>query len=490
MIRSHMGSNTRQLCISAAVRSGAVRACGMRPHALMVIAWLSTCRAFFRKWETQELPFRHERVRRRVSTQHHSLDLAGEVAQAPAQTLALAELEPDFQYDHLRVLDDAARAQYHHWTAAGVRSEDLWFFKVVNIQSLPEPLPLGTYSSRQVSQTFQVLDETAAQLLIVELVHHGDWLPEGSLPRLVMCLSGAASTLFQIAALKSIAMPSPYSTGSFATPTWFKKMLSPALQQVFGQTAAAAHQHCMAVGNYTAFQLTDAEMMADELRRALQGQAREAELVRWVLRLQRQADALQQSPLAHKHRHRWSQTAMINYLMLSELLKSADKLRQAITKACEISMPVDVFQAVVSHNSSAPPDQASLCRFKLTLDVGMMIYQRAANMQNMLGGQRHFRFLTWDSSPQYHKDYELAVVESVKDTDMPDVMATFANLAAEAAQESDADLAEDADLQEQHMKLMNHIRKKLHRHALPCALVGFGAASFPHKRATLLHSLQ
>ena len=59
------------------------------------------------------------------------------------------------------------------------------------------------------------------------------------------------------------------------------------------------------------------------------------------------------------------------------------------------------------------PDKSAMSRFRLSLDVGFMLWRRAFQHSCRQKGQPLVHYLLWDSSPQFDRDYEMVLLESV-----------------------------------------------------------------------------
>lgn len=104
----------------------------------------------------------------------------------------------------------------------------------------------------------------------------------------------------------------------------------------------------------------------------------------------------------------------------------------------------------------------------------------------------YVRYLAWDSSPQYGRDFELALVMSIRRKDLVMLLRAVHRLltmwsAAEAPWE-DASILQERVVEER--ELMNACRVKIKRHCLPTTLVGFGRSGFSNKLRTLLHAMR
>ena len=106
-----------------------------------------------------------------------------------------------------------------------------------------------------------------------------------------------------------------------------------------------------------------------------------------------------------------------------------------------------------------------------------------------LRGETFCRFMLWDSSPQYHRDYELILVESVSSLELPDLWGHLEVIAEESLHDDFDTLTPD----QKHaaaLASMSSIRQSLQVHALPATQIGFGASGFSAKAASLLHALR
>ncbi len=134
------------------------------------------------------------------------------------------------------------------------------------------------------------------------------------------------------------------------------------------------------------------------------------------------------------------------------------------------------------------PDKGTLSRLRLTVEVASMLHRRVLNFERSHADSRYFRFLTWDSSPQFNRDYQLVLVESVRHDDAAGCLALAFEVARQAA--AGDTLFKDVGETTKHVGSMAAIRNKLHSHALPCVLIGFGASSCTHRVAALLHAMR
>ena len=211
------------------------------------------------------------------------------------------------------------------------------------MQSLRDPIPTSTHAPRTVSRTFSVFNDASAQLLMqdfgVELLNAQPWLPDPAspdVPKMCLLLPTCFAQLLKIDALSHVLVPCPYSTGNFKTPLWFRKMLNPELNDFFRSTMDA--RGAAAQGPYLYFHMTDAELLADEIRRVIAGTSPQTDLISWAIKLQSLADSCQ--PCLTKRK--WNMATMIRFLFYADHLKDINKLRVAIDEACKLALPVDI----------------------------------------------------------------------------------------------------------------------------------------------------
>ena len=71
---------------------------------------------------------------------------------------------------------------------------------------------------------------------------------------------------------------------------------------------------------------------------------------------------------------------------------------------------------------------ADISRTRLYMDVGFMLWTRC---QNYPPRESYCRYLHWDSSPQYGRDYELATVKSILRSFLPELLETVHRMRSE-----------------------------------------------------------
>ena len=113
-----------------------------------------------------------------------------------------------------------------------------------------------------------------------------------------------------------------------------------------------------------------------------------------------------------------------------------------------------------------------------------MLHKRVENWLN----PDKVRYLMWDSSPQFGRDYQMALVQEVKKADLPVALGSL--LRMESLFVGDAPDFDNNEAVAQTRADMDILRKKVCLHAVPAVLIGFGAVSFSHKLWSLLHAIR
>ena len=187
-----------------------------------------------------------------------------------------------------------------------------------------------------------------------------------------------------------------------------------------------------------------------------------------------------------------STEALVNMLLFSETVNDSGRLKLAVEQALRSIFPPEMCQGMLDASAvaiAALPHKATLSRFKLSLDVGFMLFYRLCNMKHQEAGTTQCKYLVWDSSPQFNRDYELALVESVAEDDLRRAWCLISSIYS-LSSDRWYELLEDEGLQEEHHAHIQCLKSMMHTHALPCSFIGFGSSSFSHKVAALMHTMR
>ena len=423
----------------------------------MVVAWLRSSPAFARYHDKASLPFKKSTtIRRKLD-----LNVLGAIS-AESHIVAALKLEPRFQYDHFKHLQEHERAQYIHWTQTlAIDSDSLWFFCVRKRYKLTVDVSTSTYCSRQVSKTFRMLDVGASSALMQDLGDAPDWLPEDV--QLCVILPRQFCDPIAVVTWDSIPIPSPFCKRTWGTPRWFQLSLHPGLKNAFANTM----EH-VGLQEEDPFTFNMSSGLASQLRTVISGTATPVSLRPWVVRLQKFADNLHMG--FEGKRSRKSMDHIIHLVLLSDLLKNSDDLKTAIMGSCRLALPPDIFQSCVQHcETLRVVNKSEISRFRLTMDVAAMLRARVRNWQLYQQGVRSCRYVLWNSSPQFHRDYELVLIDTLTiDDDLKVVEAMYSM--AQSVQLEAEDLAQDEERMVMQFSEMETVRVAISRHALQCVL--------------------
>ena len=150
---------------------------------------------------------------------------------------------------------------------------------------------------------------------------------------------------------------------------------------------------------------------------------------------------------------------------------------------------------------------ADISRTRLYMDVGFMLWTRC---QNYPPRESYCRYLHWDSSPQYGRDYELATVKSISRSFLPELLETVHRMRSEWSKwlseirDQELDLEGDFEfsifklenpgnfnqMKEEEKKLMEYCKQFIHVLTMPATQVGFGGSGFSSKLRALLHAFR
>ena len=261
-----------------------------------------------------------------------------------------------------------------------------------------------------------------------------------------------------------------------------KSLLSPEVLDFF---ARSHEEHAEHMAEDCSYSLQDCGELADDMRVCLQSglEGNEGVLAAWVSRLQQREDSLRMYGQAEKVAVFMQ---MIELVMLAQKLRNAEHLQDVLRRALRIALPEDMQQMAEDMLKKVRRlSKGQISRAHLTLDVGFMLHQRVRNLQC----SEQLRYLLWDSSPQFGRDYQMCLVQSVESTDLPQILQSFNSMfQLWGSDDENAVSFDDEDAIQQDALHMENIQKRLCLHALPTVLIGFGVATFPYKLAALLHS--
>ena len=151
------------------------------------------------------------------------------------------------------------------------------------------------------------------------------------------------------------------------------------------------------------------------------------------------------------------------------------------------------------------PTKDVVSRARLRFDVALMLLYRCWNWvswqekrQSRAGITGYVRSLSWDSSPQFGKDFLMILIVSIKRKMLPELFALFRELSTIWRRRTYIDDAEDefllqfedAETRAREVDVMALIAAHIHRQNLPAVQAGAGNSSFPHKLHCLVHAVR
>ena len=141
------------------------------------------------------------------------------------------------------------------------------------------------------------------------------------------------------------------------------------------------------------------------------------------------------------------------------------------------------------------PTKSQLSYLRLYVDVAWMLWKRCRNASPRCGWSR---YLFWDSSPQFGRDYEMALVRSIKKSHLRRLLRALHGMKNmwTPLLERPADhhyVNHDHEimmLKEQERVIMQECRASMEFESLPAVTIGFGCSGFPRKVRALMHAMR
>ncbi|CAE7249385.1 TNN [Symbiodinium sp. CCMP2456] len=406
----------------------------------------------------------------------------------------------DFIYDCGCILTRSQNAQRLHWQHWDVSEKDLWFFKVQDMVLFREPLPCDQYVQHSKSQVYDVISaDCAAELgLHVAELPNGrpQWLSQD--PRLCFKFPPRfAYLLMHNPTWRDVCLPSPFIRGRFHVAEWKLDMMSHAFARAF-QGLQSRPRPSPSPANQALFTLRDCQNLADDIRNVMcqLPEDKQEELIPWVMQLQNTCDQISGPKELSAKFHK-----MIDFVFLCDLLHDVSQAKEAIHRSMKLCLPASLHDVAEMHlNESRLFDKSEVSRFRLVFDVAFMMWQRAVSwITQAVQKQKVARYLMWDSSPQFRRDYEMIRLVSVPESELHFLYEATDCMAAMWLEGGRYDLEKDLDEQsvkddsrgeEEEAALMQRARSVMRPHVLPAVLLGFGATSLPHKFHALAHAFR
>ena len=199
----------------------------------------------------------------------------------------------------------------------------------------------------------------------------------------------------------------------------------------------------------------------------------------------------EQAPIAEfRRRKQASPEQIIQLVLLSMQIRSASNLEKVLINACKIVLPASIFSYVQSlvQDSLIIPDKGGVSRARLHMDVAHMLWWRCFNFQTRR--KEYVRYLAWDSSVQYGRDYENIVSRSVLRSDLVFLLRSIHEMRKLWIGMQWDNVAALQAAKQRELELMKRCRELINVHTAPATLVGFGNSGFAAKLKTLVHALR
>ena len=377
--------------------------------------------------------------------------------------------------------------QYQHWALyQNVPAQDVWFFHVREWLPLTAPARLSDLCHRQVAKVWRAMEKAAVSELGEDYLPDQlpPWMPQ--LAEILTCCLVPTEFIpyLERREWNCIALPSPYTADKrFKAPAWFCREHLDAKLCAYMQGT----QNVAALAPVEAFSLTRGDELNCDLRAVLHGTQAPATLLPWIIALQRFNDEAFRAAEAALTP---SMTAMIEFVLLADHLKSNDRLKVAMLAACKATLPSGIYESLrPGLELHQAPDKHAISRFHLTMDTATMLLARVANWKEFdRGSDEDCRYVTWDSSPQFHRDYELALADSIRGSDLCRAL-QLSDLLVRRAKAGDSNLRYQESW-DAHVAEMGELRALIRNHQFPGVQIGFGASTFDRKLKALLHAFR
>lgn len=395
------------------------------------------------------------------------------------------DISVGFAYSHLVQLQPLDRAQHFFWQSMGVPPNEQWFFKIKSVESLPKPVPADEYISKRFSKVYTYINQDSMEELCGMFEILPIWLASeaaGSDMRdslhLAAMIPQAFVKLCMHRLLEFLVLPSPMSPGWWKASRWFIRNIDPAVVAAFRASRDELPQE--------PFGLQMCGLLADDLRKCLdllgRGCAVSSDiLASWVCRLQEREDQLHVRSSSDRLA---AFVQMIELIMLAEKLRNSEELGAVMRRVLQLTLPQDLKSLAESALKKFPKlGKSKISRGHLTLDVGFMLHQRVSNW--MSGDAA--RYLMWDSSPQFGRDYQMCLVQQIRESDLDNLWDCSEAMFFLWESEGPPNFSDSNNVEDE-AAIMAKLRNGMKVHALPAVLIGFGSAGFKNKLHALLHA--
>ena len=393
-------------------------------------------------------------------------------ADALAQhVLGVIEYQADFAYDTSCVLTSVQNVQRLHWKLMGASDKDLWFFKVTQLAMFAQPLHVPRFLPHSKAKVYDVVSEDFRAELALHLDERPEWLQED--PEIAFIVPARFAYLICQHRFRSFCLPSPFVQGQWRVSEWKLNTMGHRLAAAF----QGRHAPLVAAQESRLFSLTNCQDLADDIRgnmlRLPEQQAHE--MKSWVAQLQNTSDDMALPRAADEKFRR-----LIDFVFFCELLKDVSAAKEAMRRALELTFPKSLL---------------AVAKASLDSDVSLMLWQRAfAWSTQFVQKVKTSRYMMWDSSPQYSRDYEMIRVVSISHRDIRQLFASVKEMSNMWKQDGGLDMQllqnETASQHAEEQDMFRFAEEVLCPHICPAVLLGFGATSLAHKYHTLAHAFR
>ena len=327
-------------------------------------------------------------------------------------------LRPRARYDHTLLMSRLDRKVLKYWkgVCSGDEQGHCFVLDVVHSHEFAaaQPWTAMRYSNRCNPVCFHILEQRNFERLLPHL--RNDLRGIEHEPVLAVRLPRAIAKLLVSGMLSSLVLPDfqlmKFGFDRALVGYWKLRDFPPHAFHVGGP------------GGH--FDLAMTQDLADSLRLALhhidnppQGLLQHAnrdrlrrELPVWTNRLENftsstNSDMFARAGTQDRMRH------LIRCLFLAEDLVADGSLKAVLTQAvCILLNPEAAAELIASVAQAHIPDKSELSRARLTIDVAHCLHWRSRNTAHMEEGS--VRYVLIDSSPQFHRDYELVLTKSIR----------------------------------------------------------------------------
>ena len=121
----------------------------------------------------------------------------------------------------------------------------------------------------------------------------------------------------------------------------------------------------------------------------------------------------------------------LELLLLAERLKDGSNLREVMQTSSRLVLDSTAFDTLMDELKKSElyvPSKTAISRARFVFDAAWMMWHRVNNYIAALlsrTGLGHARYLGWDSSDQYGKDYVMALVRSIPRQHIPRMLSSM-----------------------------------------------------------------